>query len=213
MPYLKHYGILDIDYLMLTHGHQDHAGGAPAVVAGIPVKNIMIAREEFTLALEKLINTTDATFIPIYKNQKIVLDGARIEIIHDGIKAETRSSNESSAVIKVTYGSHSFLITGDLEAKGEQGILTEGLPVNCTVLKVGHHGSKTSTTAEFLAVAQPRYAVISVGYNNRFGHPHADVIKRLSERNIEIYRTDQHGAVIFQSDGENLHIDTFRTLK
>ncbi|MGI6092516.1 MAG: DNA internalization-related competence protein ComEC/Rec2 [Veillonellaceae bacterium] len=214
LPYLKHYGILDIDYLILTHGHQDHAGGASAVVSGIPVKNIMIAREEFTPALKKLINATpDAVFIPIYQDQQIMLDGTRVSIILDGIRDQAKSNNESSAVIKVTYGSHSFLFTGDLEAKGEQEILIKKLPVRCSVLKVGHHGSKTSSTPEFLAAVQPQYAVISVGYNNRFGHPHPDVIKRLTERNIETYRTDQHGAIIFQSDGENLHIETFRGLK
>ncbi len=112
----------------MTHGHQDHAGGASAVVSGIPVKNIMIAREEFTPALKKLINATlDAVFIPIYQDQQIMLDGTRVSIILDGIRDQAKSNNESSAVIKVTYGSHSFLFTGDLEAKGEQEILIKKL--------------------------------------------------------------------------------------
>ncbi|MDD4601951.1 ComE operon protein 3 [bioreactor metagenome] len=211
LPYLKHYGILNIDYLILTHGHQDHAGGAAAIVSGIPVRNILLAREASTPAIEKLTNRPSAgTFIPTYKNQKLGLDGATVTIVYDGLRQQTKSANESSTVIQVSYGKHSFLITGDLEAKGETEILTEKTPIVSTVLKIGHHGSKTSTTDEFLTAVEPEYAVISVGYNNRFGHPHADVLQRLAKRNIAVYRTDEQGALVFESDGENIRISPFR---
>lgn len=214
LPYLKHYGILDIDYLILTHGHQDHAGGAAAIVSSIPVKNTLIVREKFTPALERVINiSAGSTFVPLYNNQKIMLDETVIEVVYDGTRIdrkENRPGNESSAVVKVTYGRYSFLITGDLAARGEQAILAKGTPINSTVLKVAHHGSNTSTTPEFLSAVKPQYAVISVGHNNRYGHPHPEVLQRLKQENIPIYRTDINGAIKFEVNQESLKVITYR---
>lgn len=210
VPYLKHYGVLSIDYLFLTHGHQDHAGGAAAVARELPVKNCMLSREAYTQAVHNLVGAAHNTvFIPVYEAQKINIDGVVIKVIHAAGGLNIRSNNEVSSVVQITYGQHSFLLTGDLEKSGEEAILASGKDVSSSVLKVGHHGSKTSSAASFLQAVAPEYAVISVGKNNGFGHPHSDVIKRLLAQQSKIYRTDQHGAVVFQTDGKKLLVDTF----
>ena len=108
------------------------------------------------------------------------------------------------------YGAAIFLFTGDLEAAQEQHMLEEGKNPKCTVLKVAHHGSKTSTTEVFLAAAQPHYAVISVGRENNFGHPAPEVVKRLEKEGAKLYRTDEDGAIVFRTDGKKMRVEKFR---
>ena len=210
VPYLRHYGVLSIDYLFLTHGHQDHAGGAAAIARELPVKYNMLSRETYTQAVINLVKVAHSnSFIPVYEGQRIDIDGVTIRVVHAASGLDVRQSNEVSSVVQVSYGMHSFLLTGDLEGKGEEEILASGRDISSTVLKIGHHGSKTSSTVGFLQAVTPQYAVISVGKNNRFGHPHGDTIKRLLTQNSKIYRTDQHGAIVFKSDGNTLAVDTF----
>jgi len=111
-------------------------------------------------------------------------------------------------VIRVSYGRESFLITGDLGPLGEEQMLSRGIKPG-QVLKVAHHGAKTSTSAEFLRAFAPRYAVISVGYDNKFGHPERDTLRRLAGQKVRVYRTDQDGAVVFTTDGQTLTVETF----
>ena len=210
VPYLKHYGVLAIDYLFLTHGHQDHAGGAAAIVRELPVKNAMLAREAYTVAVRNLLNVRqNSSFIPVYEGQRIELDGVSIHVIHAASGTNMRPQNEVSSVVQIRYGQHSFLLTGDLESTGEDAIIASDQGIVSTVLKVGHHGAKTSSTRAFLESVSPQYAVISVGKNNRFGHPHGDTIKRLQLQNSKIYRTDEQGAIVFKTDGKSLTVETF----
>ncbi|HWR06801.1 DNA internalization-related competence protein ComEC/Rec2 [Sporomusa sp.] len=212
-PYLKHYGVTAVDYLILTHGHQDHAGGAAGVAGDIRINNVMVAREAYSPAVQALLHTKPAiTIIPAYTGQSFWLDGVLFSIDHSVGDAEANrhaiSGNEVSSVIRISYGQHSFLITGDLEAPGEATLLTHGV-LPCTVLKVGHHGSKTSSTVPFLEAISPKFAVISVGYGNRFGHPHQETLKRLMAIETLIYRTDKMGAIVFRSDGKDIAVDTY----
>ncbi|HWR42773.1 DNA internalization-related competence protein ComEC/Rec2 [Sporomusa sp.] len=212
-PYLKHYGVTAVDYLILTHGHQDHAGGAAGVAGDIRIIKVMLAREEYSQAVQALLHIKPAVaIIPVYTGQTFQLDDVLFSVDHavgDGeASSQAASGNEVSSVIRVSYGQHSFLLTGDLEAQGEAAMLAQGV-LPCTVLKVGHHGSKTSSTAPFLQAISPRFAVISVGYGNRFGHPHPETLKRLAEIKTLIYRTDRQGAIVFKSDGKNIEVDTY----
>ena len=210
VPYLKHYGVLSIDYLFLTHGHQDHAGGAAAIARALPVKNSMLSREAYSQAVRNLVQVAQKSlFIPVYESQRIDIDGVTIQVIHAASGFNVAQSNEVSSVVQVSYGKYSFLLTGDLEGKGEEEIIASGKDISSTVLKIGHHGSKTSSTVGFLQAVAPEYAVISVGKNNHFGHPHDDTIKRLLIQDSKIYRTDQDGAIVFKTDGKTLAVDTF----
>jgi competence protein ComEC len=114
--------------------------------------------------------------------------------------AETNTNN-SSIVLRIEYGSTSFLFTGDAEAEEEMSILSENFDIQSTVLKVGHHGSYTSTSAEFLAAVNPEYAVISVGEGNEYGHPHDEPLARLRSQCGSVYRTDLDGEIVCTSDG------------
>lgn len=213
LPYLAHYGVQNLEYLILTHAHADHAGGAGSIVSKIPVKHIIIGREdrmeyEKTTHLNMAIEPA-ASFIPAEKDMKFMVDGVLFSILHVGDTIGSKPGNEASNVVQVRYGSNSFLFTGDLTAKEEKRILEEGAQIKSTVLKVGHHGSKTSSTMEFLNAVQPVWAVISVGAENPFGHPGIETLERLRSCGAHILRTDKDGAIFFEADGNNISFHTY----
>lgn len=205
VPYLRHIGVRHIDYLFLTHGHTDHAGGAAAVVATLPVDNVVMAREPFASPLVRAVRSAgSAIFIPAYTGQNIYLDGAHIRVVYS--ETNPRASNESSVVIQVKFGEHGYLFTGDMSAWEEERVLMQGAALASTVLKVAHHGARTSTSTAFLQAVRPDYAVIQAGYRNPFGHPHEETLSRLIGQGVVVFRTDRDGAVVFQDDGLSLTI-------
>jgi competence protein ComEC len=211
VPYLKHYGIQKLDYLFLSHGHQDHAGGAAAVAAAIPIKNILLARETPSGAVADLLRAAKAAvIIPVFQGQRILLDGVELRVVHASEETgPTQTGNEASDVLRIRYGKFSFLFTGDLEAAGEEEMVNSGEDIASTVLKVGHHGSKSSSTDAFLCKVSPQYAVISAGAGNSFGHPHAETLQRLKDNHMKILRTDRQGAIVFRTNGKEMSVDTF----
>ena len=134
------------------------------------------------------------------------IDGVEVEII---FAPNVGTGNEISNVYKIRYGDITFLITGDLIIENESQMLREGIDVKSTVLKVGHHGSKTSSSEEFLKAVNPKVAVICVGYGNNFGHPRAEVLERLENLNVKIFRTDIDGLIKFKTDGKKLSVEKF----
>ena len=118
--------------------------------------------------------------------------------------------NDDSLVLQITYGRRSILLTGDAERPIEDDMLQAGELRPITLLKVGHHGSRTSSSEEFLDLVQPRFAFISDGYKNQFHHPHPDVLARLAEHHTAVFRTDQRGMLTFRTDGDKVEISTFR---
>ena len=220
VPYLLHYGVQKLDYIFLTHAHDDHAGGVKGILTKIPVGAIGIGHEGAGDYLQAFgtgeIGKIKKLLVPLQEGTSIELDGVRIDMLYSPESRKVQESqlqatgNEFSNLIRVSYGEASFLFTGDLVAEQEQQVLANGINVASTVLKVGHHGSRTSSSQEFLTAVNPGWAVISCGYNNSFGHPHKEILNRLTScTKAEILRTDQQGAIVFKTDGNSIKVESF----
>ncbi len=199
----------ELDLMVLTHGHQDHAGGAAEVVRAIPVDTVIVAREHQSKSVRNLIRQDERYRTVEYADSsaKWEIDGVTIEILHAPTEMQgQRRGNEASNLVRVSYADKRFLFTGDMESLQEESIMMQNLDVASDVLCVAHHGSKTSTSAEFLARCAPRYAVISAGYQNSFGHPHPSVLKRLAEQGTSVWRIDQQGYVVMEADEDGVRI-------
>ncbi|MBO9129577.1 DNA internalization-related competence protein ComEC/Rec2 [Bacillus sp. 165] len=204
LPYLKAEGIKVLDKLILTHGDMDHVGGTKELLEQIPIKEILIGKKEGYSELEQEIVQK-----AVRKKINIATVGAGEQwkageavftvISPSGNEAE---GNDSSIVLHAVIGGLTWLFTGDLEEAGERNTLERSAYLRADVLKVGHHGSKSSTTDVFLQRVQPKIAVISAGERNRYGHPHEEVLTRLKSQGIIILRTDQNGAIAYNFLGE-----------
>ena len=209
-----------LDVVVLTHGHADHITGLLDVLRRYDVGHI-VEREAGNITPDYLswrhaVENEDAAVIQVQAGQVIDLgDGATIEVLHppETLMSGTDSDlNNASIVLKVVYGDVSFLLTGDIFVKAEREILSQGIDVQSTVLKVPHHGSRTSSSPEFVEQVSPSVAVISVGADNRFGHPHAETLEVLGQYAPEarVMTTRDHGSIRFVTDGTTLSVETER---
>lgn len=214
VPYLLEHGIKHLDAIFLTHAHEDHASGAGGIIKKIPVDTVVAANEGKAVYQASMrLSSSDmdkAVFASWPEGTEMILDGVRVEVLY-APKGEIskKTGNELSNVYRVSYGDASFLFTGDLLKENEKELL-RAHDVRSSVLKVGHHGSKTSSSEEFLAAAAPEWAVISVGYENSFGHPSQETMQALERHGIKVYRTDCNGAVVFKTDGKSMQVQAYR---
>lgn len=207
--YLKNLGIDHLDVVVSTHAHEDHVGGlsgalsyaTPDVVYSPVTSYSSRAFEKFA---EKVDGHGAELTIPS-PGDTFMLGSAECTII--GPISESDDPNNTSIVLRIVYGETSFLFTGDAETVEENEILDAGYTVDCDVLKVGHHGSETSTGYRWLREASPSYAVISVGEGNSYGHPHESTMSRLRDADVTVYRTDMQGTIICYSDGYNVSFE------
>ena len=201
IPYLKSLGIKKIDYLILTHGDYDHSGEAINIVNNYKVNNIILNCGKYNFLEKELINILDT---------KKIKYGSCVNKIDDLLFLQTKdfnNENDNSNVIYTKIGKYTFMFMGDASITTEKEILKKYNLPKIDVLKVGHHGSKTSSSKEFIDTINPKYALISVGINNKFKHPHQEALDNL-ERSM-IYRTDQDGSIILVIKNNKLMIKTY----
>jgi competence protein ComEC len=207
-PYLWNRGIRRIDVMVATHAHQDHIGGLAALIANFRPKVLWTGANP----PPELIDLAQRLNIPSERRHPagpFDLSGARIEVLAPADDyASVKPGNNDSLVLKIAYGSRSFLLTGDMERGIEAQLLASGADLRADVLKVGHHGSRTSSTPAFLDAVAPSVALVSAGFENSFGHPHPDVLARLSVRRTAILRTDLDGLVTARTDGQSLWFES-----
>lgn len=212
LDYLRSYGVNRLDVVIGTHPDADHIGGLDRVIDHLDIGEIYMPRiPSNTKTYESLLNSIRSKGLKV-KTAKAGLELAWDEQVKVSMIAPvtvTDDRNNMSAVVKVTYGRTSFLLTGDAESESERAMVESGVNLRADVLLVGHHGSKSSTTAKFLNAVKPKYAVIQVG-DNSYGHPAKTVLDRLSKQQVEVYRNDLQGTVEIASDGEGYRISTER---
>ncbi len=207
LPYLLDRGIISLDYVIVSHFDSDHYQGLMYVIENIKVKNVVISSlgqesNEFREFME-LVNKKNINTLNVKKGDVLKIKNASIEILYpDNELINDNVKNNNALVFKFIWKDFSMLFTGDIEKLAEEKILklyeNNLEKLRCTVLKVAHHGSKTSSTQRFLEAVSPKIALIGVGKNNNFGHPNEGVIRRLKDINCKIYRTDEKGEICFE---------------
>ncbi len=216
LPLLDSLGADSLDGIVATHPHADHIGGLIGVLQNVPVTavwdpGLSYSTSTYQEFLQAIINN-GADYINPRRGDLLEWDeNLTVECIHP-VEPLGSDPNNVSIVLRVTFGNISFLFTGDLETSGGENVILSALSqgiindISADVLKVGHHGSSTSTSYSWLQAVDPDYAAIEVGYGNSYGHPHAEVIARLENCNSLIYRTDEDGSFIITTDGTNIEV-------
>ncbi len=207
--YLVSHGVSELEYAVFTHPHEDHIGGADMIMTDFTVSNVILpdceASSQTYKRMTDAIEISGANVIVAVTGSEYNL-GSLTATVLAPISEKYRNTNDYSIVMKLEFGDTSFMLTGDAEVLSEKEILSEYSAefLSCDLLKVGHHGSDTSTSLEFLRVVAPSLAAISCGAGNSYGHPHGVVLSRLADASTEIFRTDEVGSLVFVSDGKKV---------
>lgn len=226
LKYLKKQGVKKLDYIIATHPHSDHIGGMGDIISEIEVGKVIAPRVS-----EDMTPTTKTyeRFLQALKDKSLKLTAAKPDTTYtlSGTAASAAEKvppkfevlapvqdyddlNNYSVVIRLTYGTTSYLFTGDAEKEAELDILENGGDVDADVLKMGHHGSSTSSSEEFYEAVSPEICVIQCGSDNSYGHPHKEVMDEIDSSGAKVYRNDTDGTVIVYSDGDEIFVKTSR---
>ncbi len=210
--YLQTLGVETLSYAIFTHPHADHIGGATAILHACTVEHVVMPNAVSTSkTFEKMLTAIDAEQCEVIEGKAGVTFsmGELVVELLAPVSDDVDDLNNASVVTKITYGNVSFLFTGDAESTSEAEMLQwNDAKLNADILKVGHHGSATSSSAEFLSAVSPKVAVISVGLYNEYGHPHAKIVSRLEDLGATLYRTDKNGSIVVCTDGTTYAIQT-----
>ena len=208
LDYIVDRGADELKYVIATHPHSDHAGGLRTVLDGIDAENFITAETDCATAtwtkLLKKVDALDINYIDAKAGDTYTFGNASFSIMAP-LSSGYDGYNSYSVVTKVVCGDISFMLTGDAEKDSEYEMVESGEDLSADVLKCGHHGSSTSTTAKFLKAVDPSFAVISCGKDNEYGHPHKETLQKLNLLGCEVYRTDLMGTIAAYTDGKTLH--------
>jgi len=210
-PYLWSLGIRRVDGLVLTHAHPDHVGGAPSTLRSFGVASVwegLAPRHDPLYAgLDRVLQDTSTIRLCVTRGLRADWDGVRVEVLapERPPRPPWTARNDDSVVLALRFGDVTLMLAGDIERPSESRLPA----TRADVLKVPHHGSRTSSSAPFLAATRPRVAIVSAGFRNRFGHPHAEVLERYHRLGCRVFRTDRDGAVTVSTDGRELRVETF----
>ena len=206
VAYLADQGVEELDYVVCTHAHEDHVGGLAGALSQYPAGEVLSPVTEYdSQAFGNFLKYTQEQGLSLTvpePGDTWTVGTAAVTVL--GPVQDYDDTNNTSIVLRVDFGETSFLFTGDMERTAEEDLLESGAWLEADVLKVGHHGSDTSTSYPFLREVDPDYAVISVGENNDYGHPSEDTLSRLRDDDVTVYRTDLQGDVVCTSDGTSL---------
>ncbi|WP_283610191.1 ComEC/Rec2 family competence protein [Faecalispora anaeroviscerum] len=215
--YLKKLGVSKIDYLIATHPHADHIGGMAQVINELEIGKIYVpkvadSQVPTTRTYEDMLDAVKKKGLQLTQGKAgmtvLEQENTRLEFLAP-VEEKQDDLNNYSIVAKLTFGQRTFLFTGDAEKESEQQMLQKySGELRCDVLKVGHHGSNSSSSANFLKAVSPKYAIISCGKNNDYGHPHKETLSRLSAVKAAVYRTDEQGTILVNSNGTDLAVKT-----
>ena len=211
VAYLKRQGITYLDLVIASHPHADHIGGLIDVIRAIPVDRVITnGQMHTTLTYERFLDAiidSGAEYIEVSRGDTIPFVSLVFDVLHP-LSPVGQNLNEQSIVLRLAHGNVTFLFTGDAEKGAEHSMLSWGGDLQAKVLKVAHHGSRSSSTPAFLAKVQPEIAVYCAGLGNQYGHPHEEALVALTQIGAEIYGTDIHGSVVITSDGKSYQVET-----
>jgi competence protein ComEC len=210
VSYLQGQGVEQLEYVFCSHAHEDHVGGLAAALAYFPAYHVYSpVTEASTKCFKDFVKYTQQQGLQVEVpavGTTWPLGGATVTMV--GPVAQYSDTNDTSIVLRIEYGSTSFLLTGDMEKTAETDLVNSGVNLRADVLQVGHHGSSTSTGYLFLNSVLPEMAVISCGVNNKYGHPHEETLSILRDAGVDVYRTDLQGTITIGSDGQNYTVGT-----
>lgn len=208
--YLLKQGVNKFDIVVGTHVDEDHIGSLDAVINNFEVDKIYMPKcptvTKHSEDVKKAAEKKELKFQAPVSEESFKLGEAQCTILAP-VSMGYDKLNNYSIVIKLTYKDTSFLFTGDAEAESEREMMRRGFDLSANVLKIAHHGSIRSTSNEFLERVKPQYAVIMTGKGNKYSHPHKTTLKRLKAHGVKVYRTDENGTIVVESDGKNLTFD------
>ncbi|NFT92015.1 MBL fold metallo-hydrolase [Clostridium botulinum] len=207
LNYLKSIGVTNLDYVIATHPHEDHIGGMTSVINNFNVKEFYAPKVTHTTrTFENMVKALQNKGLKITAptiGDTLTIGNATMQFLAPN-SSKYQDLNNYSIVCKLKYGNTSYLFTGDAESLSEGEILAKQLDISADVLKLGHHGSHSSTSQAFLDKVNPKYAIVSCGKENDYGHPHQETIDKLNTKNIEILRTDVSGTIVSTSNGNDI---------